>query len=304
MKQSISLLLFIGCLFLIFSIKQWSIREKMFKVAALKKSEIDPKIGDLKLHLLGQKVEELESLSKQCNVYFAKTKTPIAKANVIFYPPHNKTFCTIDLGEKNCPFLKKKSMVCFGSMVVGVVDRVMKTTSIVRLLTNPQLNLSVRLERGSIQTQFAKDLIDQLIANPIILPKEKQQLLEISQQLQQKKRHHHLAKGTMQGMKDNKLIGVGFQYDFADDYGPSRNLMTYKPVQTSLSLEAPPLLEIGDLIVTTGYDGTFIEGLLVGIVAEFEKDKNDIAYNIESYPLIDFENLKTVLVLPPIYEED
>ena len=305
MKKALVFGLFLLTLFFVFQVKQWSLQEKLVSIAKIRTEFVDPKEKDLKIHLLEQRNQTLESALLQCKQL--KSSDAIAYANVIFYPPQNTTFCWIDIGEQNCPIVKKKSVVCFGNLAIGIVERVNKKTSLVRLLSNPQLNVSVRLERGSIQVLTARQSIDLLLQNPAISSKEKLSLHHLMQSLHQKSTQHHLAKGYIQGMQSKfqkrRLLGIGFQYDFADDYGPARNLLTYQPMQTQLKFESPPLLEVGDLLVTTGYDGIFQEGLLVGVLVDFEKE-NDIAYTVEALPLVDFENLKTVLVLPPLIEDE
>ncbi len=106
-----------------------------------------------------------------------------------------------------------------------------------------------------------------------------------------------LAKGELRGsvhplwrMKSHIVQGVGFNYDFPDDKGGARNLRT------------GDILKVGDLLVTTGYDGVFPAGLEVGIVTKVEPLREGAcSYNLEAHLSAgNLDDLNYLLVLPPL----
>jgi len=296
MKKAFAFIFLLSFLFVLVNVNKWSLRNSIAQFATrLNESNLqNPQKQSLNYHLLKEENKELKQAlfqKKQLKSFDEENNNKIQFANVIFYPKQNPTFCWIDKGDSNAKDIKKNSVVCFGNVVVGVVEKVLKTTSLVRLLTNPQLNVSVRLQRGSIEVQNAQLAIRVLKENGHLNAKEKHDLKTIESRLLQKSKEHHLAKGFMCGLKNNapnRLVGLGFQYDFSDEYGPNSN---------------DSLLELGDILVTTGYDGIFPRGLQVGIVVDFKKKEQDLNYSIEALTLIDYNHLQTVLILPPLNEE-
>lgn len=153
----------------------------------------------------------------------------------------------------------KNSPVVVGTSVVGIIEYVGKNRSRVRLITDGSVVPSVRAIRGDA----------------------------------------YLAKGELQGTRQPSwrsrptvLQGVGFNSDFEDQEGPSRDLRTDKI----------SIVKEGDLLVTTGMDGIFPAGLRLGQVTKiYPLQEGATSYELDAEPLIeDFENLSSVIVLPPI----
>ena len=106
--------------------------------------------------------------------------------------------------------------------------------------------------------------------------------------------------------KSNEYIlkGIGFNYDFSDEAGPSRDLRTGKSPMGKNTL---PLLQIGDLLVTTGFDGVFPAGLHVARIQKiFPLKEGDYYYELEAKSTVDrLDDLNIVFVLQPIgYDPD
>ena len=97
-----------------------------------------------------------------------------------------------------------------------------------------------------------------------------------------------------------ELKGFGFNYDFSDEEGPARDLLTGKADESDR--ETVPIIEAGDLLVTTGLDGIFPEGIPVAYVKQVDKLKEgDFYYSIRAIPCATHLNqLKNVFVLPSI----
>lgn len=163
----------------------------------------------------------------------------------------------------------KNSPVMLGESLVGVIDYVGLHQSRVRLITDSGLSPSVRAIRGA-------DV--------------------------------YMAKGELHGTsqplwrnKNNLLKGSGFNYDFADAKGEARDLRTGKLLHDPSS-KAVPLLKVGDLLVTTGMDGVFPEGLKVAEVTKiFPLKEGDYYYDLEAKPTAGpLEDLSIVFVIPPL----
>lgn len=157
------------------------------------------------------------------------------------------------------------SPVVVGKSVVGIVDYVGEKQSRVRLITDSGLTPSVRAVRKQ---------------GPIT---------------------HKLAKGELHGRSrplwrshEHLLRGVGFNYDFADEEGPARDLRS-------------PILKNGDLLVTTGLDGVFPPGLQVAHVTKiFPLKEGDYYYELEAHPTAgDLDEFSYMFVLKPLgYESE
>ena len=88
------------------------------------------------------------------------------------------------------------------------------------------------------------------------------------------------------------MRGSGFNYDFDDAQGKSRELRS----------KEPEILKTGDLLVTSGLDGLFPFGLPVAEVKEIAPLKEgDYSYAVIAKPLAsDLNSLSFVYVLPPV----
>lgn len=181
----------------------------------------------------------------------------------------NSTFW-IHLGEGE---VEVNSPVLKGENLVGLVEYVGKSKSRVRLLTDSALVPSVRVAREG----------------------------------------EYLAKGELVGSdsalwrgRSEIIKGVGFNYDFSDEEGPARELRSGKPLDQLTREESCSLIDVGDLLVTTGMDGVFPKDIPVAIVTEIEMLK-------EGSPAVEIsarlcagnlDRLEDVTVLPPLTEID
>ncbi len=209
----------------------------------------------------------------------------------------------------------KNSPVVIGSSLVGVVEFVGWQQSRVRLITDSGLIVSVRAARGKREdkqlSQLVHSLEDQVASrqNLPINEEEKNYFLSLLKRLQ----HHtgsedgYYAKGHLQGSsapfwrsRGLSLKGMGFNYDYPDQEGPSRELRTGKPI--GAAGPAVPILQEGDLLVTSGLDGVFPAGLHVGIVTRIEQlSEGSYAYDLEARPTAcHFNDLQHVFILPPL----
>lgn len=215
--------------------------------------------------------------------------------------------------------IAKNSPVVVGLSLVGVVDYVGKHQSRVRLITDAGLRPSVRASRGYVQNQHLAWHIDSLLAslrvredlfanrtdNEILI-----QNLEILQsRIKKTSEKWLLAKGELHGgslplwrSNGQLLQGVGFNYDFEDEEGPSRDLRTGKPYLSLDDALSVPLLKVNDLLVTTGMDGVFPPGLHVAEVVHIDTLKEgSYTYELIAKPTAGhLDNLATVFVLPPV----
>ncbi len=224
---------------------------------------------------LSKDLSPLLQKRKQEHEDYFKLQLSSAAVRVIFRPLNHWTSSLwVDAGEERNEQLGRKvicknSPVLLGNAIVGVVDYVGRKGSQIRLITDPSLNPSVRIKRGSWL----------------------------------------LAKGELRGEstpmlrgRSQRLMGIGFHYDFADEEGPARDLRSGKPLDKDSTLPALPLVQPKDTLVTTGMDGLFPKGLNVGIVERlFPLKEGDCAYDLEALPAAGNLNALTVLfILPPV----
>ena len=178
-------------------------------------------------------------------------------AKVIFREPNSwSSVFWINAGKNKD--LEEKSPVLIGKALIGMIDYVGNKKSRVRLLTDSSLPISVRAKREG----------------------------------------EYLAKGELCGAnhplwrsRGQKLKGVGFNYDYADEKGPSQEL-------------EKAFLQTGDVLVTTGYDGIFPEDLIVGYVTEVSPLKEGAtSYEIEAKMVAgNLDDVKVVNILSPILD--
>lgn len=244
-------------------------------------------------------------------------------AKVIFRSPSSwSSSLWINVGEKNNEELSKliiakNSPVVIGNNLIGIVEHVGYRHSQIRLITDSGFVPSVRAIRGNAQDKnlltIISSLKDQIYARDDLFTKDDKDhilniLFSLREKLSKKKDEKYLAKGELQGAshplwrsKGTKLKGIGFNYDYADEEGPKRVLKSGKVIGAS-NLKSEPLLEKGDLLVTTGMDGLFPKGLNVAIVSRvFPLEDGDFSYNIEAKPTCaNLNELEVVMVLPPL----
>jgi hypothetical protein len=136
-----------------------------------------------------------------------------------------------------------------------------------------------------------------------------QELRRLKTALMKQSGEFYLAKGELSGMshplfrsRSQVLKGIGFNYDFADAESAARDLRTGEIFDGSKKRTPLSLLQIGDLLVTTGLDGVFPSGFRVGIVSKVETlHEGASSYEIEAMPAAgNLDDLSQVFVLPPL----
>lgn len=209
--------------------------------------------------------------------------------------------------------VEKGSPVVLGLSVIGMIDYVGPQKSRVKLITDKNLTPSVRVARGleqNIDLEYnVLSVIGHLKKRSDVFPSQEENALLIESL---RVLHHNLsvneaswklAKGVLQGSSHpiwrntgETLKGFGFNYDFADSQGPAHGLRG----ENSLQSPVIPLIEKGDLLITTGMDGVFPAGLHVATVSHvFPLQEGDYAYEIEAKPTAgNLSQLSTVTVLP------
>ncbi len=268
--------------------------------------------GDSTLELLSLEnlllKDELDAIRNQLN-YDQKDWDAI-QAKVIFRENISfGSFIWVDRGEADnkrlgATVIAKKSPVVLGKGVVGVVEEVLEKKSLVRLITDPKLQIAVRVDRGKKGIYLEERLM------------ELKNLLEKEEEIFKNQEHRELtkdwiqvllekvrplrgallAKGVIQGVANpgwrvayDTLSGYGFNYDFADSEGGPFDLRTEH------------LIRVGDLLVTTGLDGVFPRGLHVGVVTKIDPLKEGgYAYGLSASPSVhELQYLDNVQILPP-----
>lgn len=234
---------------------------------------------------LNQTLQHLKELLAQKlnikNLSLEKYLAQSINAKVIYRSPStwNSSFWinvgTSDNLEEQSPIIAKNSPVVIGTHIIGVIDYVGKKQSRVRLITDSGLTPSVRAQRVLNQQNTL-----------------------------------HLAKGELHGnsyplwrSKGNLLKGIGFNYDTADEFGPSRDLRTGKASESNSGSQLLiPIIQINDLLVTTGMDGIFPPGFSVAKVITIKPlQEGDYYYEIEAIPTAgNLNDLSFVSVLPPL----
>lgn len=255
-----------------------------------------------------QKLQDLEQL--------IKPQLEAIPARVIFRSPNTwSSSLWINVGSRDNEqlgktIITKMSPVVIGTSVVGVIDYVGKKQSRVRLITDSAVAPSVRAVRGHAQNRrlidaiasLKQELSERFPENETVL----EELSAIYHRLSADSHSAYLAKGEVRGSSEplwrsprSLLYGVGFNYDFADSFGPARDLRTGEPIGTEG--EAISILEENDLLVTTGMDGIFPAGLHVGRVIRVEMlQEGDYYYELQAVPTAgNLNELSLVFVIPP-----
>lgn len=210
------------------------------------------------------------------------------------------------------PIVSVGSPVLKGPFLVGVIEQVERNRSRVRLLTDGSLVPSVRVARGGTNNREFKALVKQVYNQAVVRGEEKetlQSLTNLLQSLQEEKEEHFFAKGELAGsvspfcrVNSEVLKGIGFNYDFGDEESGPLELRSGKEIEKLSDQSYTSLIEVGDLLVTTGMDGIFPRDLPVAHVT-------DVAPLKEGSPSYDIKaklcagNLETLLdlsVLPPL----
>jgi rod shape-determining protein MreC len=217
------------------------------------------------------------------------------------------------------PIFQKNSPVIVGRSVVGVIDYIGKKQSRIRLITDAALNPSVRAARGYQQNAFLVETIETLLRHLMARhdstfpPAEKGQWIALLKTMKEKclldGTGSYLAKGVLQGATaprcrsvNHTLRGIGFNYDFSDQEGPARDLVTGGVMEGNAPSTPLPIIQQGDLLVTTGMDGVFPAGLRVAEVTKiFPLREGAYTYEIEACPVVgNLDTLQTVFIIPPV----
>ena len=236
-------------------------------------------------------------------------------ANVIYREPASwSSAIWVDVGSAKNKLLDKTivavdSPVVIGDYLIGVIEKVEKNKSLVRLITDSKIAPSVRCVRGDNQASFVYNRCKKLHELLSLFQQEKYSILKkaLENQIEGYKEEgisSFYAKGILNGSsnplwrcRSQTLQGTGFNYDFGDEEGPPRSLHE--------QLEEP-LFEIGDALLTTGMDGVFPPGLIVAFVSEISPLKEgDVSCNLKAkIALEEFSDLRRVTILPPINFEN
>lgn len=215
----------------------------------------------------------------------------------------------VNKGSDDSPYIKKNSPVLSGDSVVGVVDYVGKHASCVQLITDSRLSCAVRVARGAYDRSLCHALQELLRASQtealtFTNEDEKKAFLWILQNLREleelPKQPEFLAKGVLQGTHDSLLLkGTGFNLDFRDQHGPARDLRTGEAINASKP--RTPILQVGDLLITSGMDGTFPEGLKVATIQSIMPlTEGAFAYELVATPTAsNLDSLEHLTILAP-----
>jgi cell shape-determining protein MreC len=205
-----------------------------------------------------------------------------------------------------------------GPYLIGVIDQVDRHKSRVRLLTDSRVVPSVRAVRGKTNDREFESLVKQ-VYNQAIVRGETQETLShlkhLIETLQEGEGGGYFAKGELTGSASSQfrihseiLRGIGFNYDFGDEENPPLDLRSGKEIQNLKKQVWIPLIKEGDLLVTTGMDGTFPKDLPVAHVTHVVSLKEGSpSYAIEARLCAgSLETLLEVTILPPLSltEED
>ncbi len=248
-------------------------------------------------------------------------------ASVVFREPTAwSSALWIDVGQKQNRELGKKivaknSPVLFGTSIIGVVEYVGETRSRVRLITDERLVPSVRAIRGREHNRFLREHVDAALfalerREDLFASREESSavlnlLSRLSSRLGIESEDMYLAKGEIFGSssplwrsRSPILKGIGFNYDFADEEGPARDLRTGEPYGPQGKKEPVTLLRAGDILVTTGLDGVFPAGYRVAMVSKVQMLKEGASsYEIEAVATAgNLDEISRVVVLPSIQE--
>ena len=239
-----------------------------------------------------------------------KPTYPHSTLSKIIYrnPTHWNNFFWISC-QKNDPNITLNSPVLYQNSLIGIVDFVGEKQARVKLITNSALTVSVRALRGKNQYYDLLNHINALVSYNTIQshPLLSKELSKLKNQIIQSKESLYLAKGELFGLSqplwrgDGKiLLGRGFNCSVEDSLSIARELSSDQP--TNKAKEQPSLILPDDLLITTGFDGIFPEGLAVAKVLTVDPlEEGAYYYSLKAAPIItELDSLSYVEVIAPI----
>ncbi len=313
-------LLLLGALFLLLSLPPLftrSLRGKLFaffspafKVVSSASKDSECERLRAENHLLHIEIDKLRSFLD----HTVSVHNKAIPAQVIYRDPGSwSSSVWINVGALTDSCIQKNSPVIVGQSLVGVIDYVGKKQSRVRLITDVGLKPAVRAVRGHVQNRLLVEYIHPVLRHlsfrhDLPLSKEEQSALRrtlsvFKERLSEEGEGWYLAKGILQGAgtplwrsSNHTLRGIGFNYDFPDEEGPAQELVGDRP-----------LIQVNDVLVTTGMDGVFPPGLSVAEVTKvFPLREGGYTYEIEAIPVVEnLDSIQTLFVIPPVgYDEE
>ncbi|MCB1072947.1 MAG: rod shape-determining protein MreC [Chlamydiia bacterium] len=280
-----------------------------------------------------KKIQEIISIDEEKSLAFHKRRKIAAEkqlelelfslsAEVIYRDPSEwSSTLWINVGEIENTKLRENvvsvgSPVLKGPFLIGMVEFVGKRKSRVRLLTDASLIPSVRVARGGEGNRELATLVKQVLHQVALREEPRETLLALKnllERLEEESPERFLAKGELMGSssplwrgRSEILKGVGFNYDFADEEGPSLELRSGKPLDQLNDEKSISLIDVGDLLVTTGMDGIFPKDIPVAHVTKIAPLKEGSpSFEIEAELCVgNLNNLLDVTVLPPLIDQE
>ncbi len=280
-----------------------------------------------------KKLKGLIALEEKKNTAFFKRRKEVAiaqldlelfslSADVIYRDPSewNSTLW-INVGKKDNLKLGKEviavgSSVLKGAHLIGMIEYVGMKKSRVRLLTDSSLVPSVRVARGGEGNREFASLVKQVLHQVTLREESRETFLVLGsllEKLEEECQEQYLAKGELMGSssplwrgRSEVLKGVGFNYDFGDEEGPPLELRSGKPLDQLSKEKYTVLIDVGDLLVTTGMDGVFPKDLPVAHVTKIAPLKEGSpSFEIEAKLCAGkLDNLLEVSILPPLVDRE
>lgn len=219
-------------------------------------------------------------------------------AKIIYRNPSTwNSFFWINIGKKNTPSIKINSPVLHHGTLIGNIDYVGQKQSRVQLVTNSNLTISVQALRGKDQYLDIMEHLSALSKSEMIKQNEYlyDQIIAQLETLEKQNQNWHLTSGEISGLSQPLWRGNAHTLQ-------GRGFKTHFNHETEQADSKMPLIQNEDLLVTTGLDGVFPEGIMVARVKQVDPLKDSSYY----YTLIaepiekSFNYLKIVEVIPPV----
>jgi rod shape-determining protein MreC len=213
------------------------------------------------------------------SLYKPTSEIAIAQILIKDLKPSSFTFW-VDIGSNTCQFIGKGSPVCFGPYALGIIDYVGKRTSRVRLIADPKLQPSVTAIRGQAARSWMTDILDAFKADEKLQKNTSQRAIQLIQnELQSGALSEELENGYLTGQKRHAgqelLRGEGFSKESS--------------------------LQVGDRLITSGLDGMFPKGLIIGKIIEMTPPPpGALSYGVWIKPIYTKKRPPYVYILPPM----